>query len=220
MGRTISSPTFEGVFLVAEIILASASPSRKRLLEAAGIHPRIVVSNVDEEDPLYEKMNPREMVIALAIVKAHTVRELVDEPSLIIACDSTFEFNGVSLGKPLTTSNATDRARQMSGKSGLLHTGHCVVDTVRGVEISDIATTKVNFSELSEEEISDYIASGEPLTVAGGFTLDGLSSAFISSIEGDYTNVIGLSIPLLRAMTSHLGYTWRQVRDMSIGADS
>ncbi|MCX6430970.1 MAG: Maf family protein [Actinobacteria bacterium] len=205
---------------MAEIILASASPSRKRLLEAAGIHPRIVVSNVDEEDPLYEKMNPREMVIALAIVKAHTVRELVDEPSLIIACDSTFEFNGVSLGKPLTTSNATERARQMSGKSGLLHTGHCVVDTVRGVEISDIATTKVNFSELSEEEISDYVASGEPLTVAGGFTLDGLSSAFISSIEGDYTNVIGLSIPLLRAMTSHLGYTWRQVRDMSIGADS
>lgn len=205
---------------MAEIILASASPSRKRLLEAAGIHPRIVVSNVDEEDPLYEKMNPREMVIALAIVKAHTVRELVDEPSLIIACDSTFEFNGVSLGKPLTASNATERARQMSGKSGLLHTGHCVVDTVRGVEISDIATTKVNFSELSEEEINDYVASGEPLAVAGGFTLDGLSSAFISSIEGDYTNVIGLSIPLLRAMTSHLGYTWRQVKDMSIGADS
>jgi septum formation protein len=205
---------------VAEIILASASPSRKRLLEAAGIHPRIVVSNVDEEDPLYEAMSPRDMVLALAIVKAHTVRELVDEPSLIIACDSTFEFDGVSLGKPLTSAKAIDRARHMSGKSGLLHTGHCIVDTIRGVEISDIATTKVNFSQLTDQEIEDYVASGEPLNVAGGFTLDGLSSAFISSIEGDYTNVIGLSIPLLRAMTTQLGYSWRQVRQLSIGADS
>ena len=205
---------------MAEIILASASPSRKRLLEAAGIHPRIVVSNVDEEDAIYNSMSPSEMVLALAIVKAHTVRALVDEPAIILACDSTFEFNGISLGKPLTHANAVERARMLSGKFGLLHTGHCLIDTVRGVEISDIATTKVNFSKISDEEIEDYVASGEPLTVAGGFTLDGRSSAFISSIEGDYTNVIGLSIPLLRAMTTHLGYTWRQVRELSIGADS
>lgn len=205
---------------MAEIILASASPSRKRLLEAAGIHPRVVVSNIDEEDPFYEAMSPREMVLALAIVKAHTVRELVDEPSLIIACDSTFEFEGVSLGKPLTAANATERSKMMSGKSGLLHTGHSLVDTVRGVELSDIATTKVTFSTLTEQEIEDYVASGEPINVAGGFTLDGLSSPFISSIEGDFTNVIGLSLPLLRAMTTHLGYTWRQVRQLSIGADS
>ncbi len=205
---------------MAEFILASASPSRKKLLEAAGIHPRIVVSNVDEEDPIYESMNPSEMVLALAIVKAHTVRALVDQPCLILACDSTFEFNGVSLGKPLTHENAIARSRMVSGKSGLLHTGHCLIDTVRGVEISDIATTKVNFSTITDQEIEDYVASGEPLNVAGGFTLDGESSAFISSIEGDYSNVIGLSIPLLRTMTTHLGYTWRQVRELSIGEDS
>ena len=193
------------------IILASASPSRKRLLEAAGISPTIVVSNVFEEDPIYESMSPREMVIALAIVKAHTVREVISIPGLIIACDSTFEFEGQSLGKPLTPEVARQRSRMLSGKSGLLHTGHCLIDTEREIEISDVATTKVNFSELSDLEIDDYVASGEPLGVAGGFTLDGLSSAFISSIEGDYTNVVGLSIPLVRRMTMQLGYTWHEV---------
>ncbi|MFZ2228117.1 MAG: nucleoside triphosphate pyrophosphatase [Candidatus Nanopelagicaceae bacterium] len=193
------------------IILASASPSRKRLLEAAGISPTIVVSNVFEEDPIYESMSPREMVIALAIVKAHTVREVISIPGLIIACDSTFEFEGRSLGKPLTPDVARQRSRMLSGKSGLLHTGHCLIDTEREIEISDVATTKVNFSELSDLEIDDYVASGEPLGVAGGFTLDGLSSAFISSIEGDYTNVVGLSIPLVRRMTMQLGYTWHEI---------
>lgn len=195
------------------IILASASPSRKRLLEAAGISPTIVVSNVFEEDPIYESMSPREMVIALAIVKAHTVREVISIPGLIIACDSTFEFEGRSLGKPLTPDVARQRSRMLSGKSGLLHTGHCLIDTEREIEISDVATTKVNFSELSDLEIDDYVASGEPLGVAGGFTLDGLSSAFISSIEGDYTNVVGLSIPLVRRMTTQLGYTWHDITD-------
>jgi len=197
------------------IILASASPSRKRLLEAAGINPTIVVSNVFEEDPIYESLSPREMVMALAIVKAHTVREIVSMPGLIIACDSTFEFEGQSLGKPLTPEVARQRSRMLSGKSGLLHTGHCMIDTEREIEISDVATTKVNFSELSDVEINDYVASGEPLGVAGGFTLDGLSSAFISSIEGDYTNVIGLSLPLVRRMTTQLGYTWHDIIDQS-----
>lgn len=193
------------------IILASASPSRKRILEAAGINPTIVVSNVFEEDSIYESMPPREMVIALAIVKAHTVREITLEPGLIIACDSTFEFEGASLGKPMTSALARERSRRLSGKSGLLHTGHCIIDTEREIEISAVVTTKVNFSEMTDLEIDDYVSSGEPLEVAGGFTLDGLSSAFISSIEGDYTNVIGLSIPLLRKMTTQLGYTWHDV---------
>ena len=193
------------------IILASASPSRKRLLEAAGVNAQIVISEVYEEDPIYLSMTPKEMVVALSIVKAHTVREILVERGLIIACDSTFEFEGVSLGKPLTPEVAKERAHLLSGKSGYLHTGHCIVDTERGVELADIATTKVNFSRLSDQEIEDYVASGEPLNVAGGFTLDGLSSAFISSIEGDYTNVIGLSVPLLRKMTSQLGYEWHEI---------
>lgn len=200
------------------IILASASPSRKRLLDAAGISAKVVVSNVDEDAALYAAMTPKEMVIALAIVKAHTVRELVTEPALIIACDSSFEFEGRSLGKPLTEQTAIERARMISGKSGYLHTGHCLIDTDQEIEISDIATTKVTFSKLTNEEIEDYVASGEPLGVAGGFTLDGLSSAFIPSIEGDYTNVIGLSIPLLRRMTTQLGYSWPALKHQLIGA--
>lgn len=199
------------------IILASASPSRKRLLEAAGIAPKIVVSNVFEEDAVYDSMSPKDMVLALAIVKAHTVREIVNEPALIIACDSTFEFQGASMGKPLTPEMARARARLLSGKSGFLHTGHCIIDTDREMEISDIATTKVTFSELTDEEIEDYVASGEPLEVAGGFTLDGRSSAFISSIEGEYTNVIGLSVPLFRRMTTQLGYKWSELTDQLIG---
>jgi len=200
------------------VILASASPSRKKLLEAAGVDFDVVVSNVDEELPIYATMTPKEMVLALAIVKAHTVRELIDYPSLVIACDSTFEFEGASLGKPLSPEVARARARKLSGKSGYLHTGHCIVDLNRDIEISDIASTKVTFGEMSDQEIDDYIASGEPLNVAGGFTLDGLSSAFITSIEGDYTNVIGLSVPLVRSMIVRLGYSWHDLTHQPIGA--
>ena len=199
------------------IILASASPSRKRLLEAAGISAKVVVSHVDEDAEIYSTMSPREMVTALAIVKAHTVRELINEPALIIACDSSFEFEGRSLGKPTSPQRAIERGRMMSGKTGYLHTGHCIIDTTKGVEISDIATTKVTFSDMTDAEIEDYVASGEPLAVAGGFTLDGLSSAFIESITGDYTNVIGLSIPLLRRITSELGYSWPELKHQPVG---
>lgn len=202
------------------VVLASASPSRKKLLDAAGIDFDVVVSNVDEELPIYESMTPTEMVLALSIVKAHTVREIIDYPALVIACDSTFEFAGASLGKPLTPEIATQRARLLSGKSGILHTGHCIVDLNRGIEISDIASTKVTFAEINDREIDDYVASGEPLNVAGGFTLDGLSSAFISSIEGDYTNVIGLSVPLVRRMILRLGYSWRELTHQPIGAEN
>ncbi|MBC7463893.1 MAG: septum formation inhibitor Maf [Actinobacteria bacterium] len=202
------------------VILASASPSRKKLLDTAGLDFDVVVSNVDEELPIYETLPPLEMVLALAIVKAHTVRELIDYPALVIACDSTFEFEGVSLGKPLTPDVARDRARKLSGKSGYLHTGHCIVDLNRNIEISDVASTKVTFGEMSDEEINDYVASGEPLNVAGGFTLDGLSSAFISSIEGDYTNVIGLSVPLVRSMILRLGYSWHELTHQPIGAEN
>ena len=203
---------------MVQIILASASLSRKRILEAAGILPRVLVSNVYEEAPIYESMNPKEMVLALAIVKAHTIREIINEPCLILACDSTFEFEGESLGKPLSADVARERASRFSGKSGLLHTGHCLIDLEKEIEITDVASTKVNFSHMTEKEIENYAASGEPLHVAGGFTLDGLGSAFIQSIEGDYTNVMGLSVPLLRNMIKRLGYSWSDITNQFSGA--
>ena len=194
--------------MLPRIVLASASPSRQRLLRSAGLNPEIRVSGVDEEDPRYQGLSPKELVIALAIVKAHTIKREIDFPALIIGCDSTFEFAGESLGKPLTAEIARERAQKLSGKSGILHTGHCVIDTSKDIEYSDVASTKVYFSKMSDAEIESYIATGEPLQVAGGFTLDGLSAPFISAIEGDAANVIGLSLPLLRRAFIELGYNW------------
>ena len=197
-----------------KIVLASQSTSRRRLLEGAGINPTIIVSNVDEETDFFNAMSPADMVIALAVTKAHTVREQIDYPALIIGCDSTFDVDGVSFGKPGTPDIARERAKKISGRSGLLHTGHCIIDTAQGREIADRVTPKVTFSELTDHEIEDYIASGEPLQVAGGFTLDGFGSPFIPVIEGDYTNVVGLSMPFLRSAMSQLGYSWPEVKEM------
>ena len=197
------------------IVLASQSTSRRRLLEDAGLKPTIIVSNVDEETDFFNAMTPEDMVIALAISKAHTVREMIDYPAIIIGCDSTFDVDGVSFGKPGTPEIAIVRAKKISGRTGLLHTGHCVIDTEKGIEIADRVTTKVTFTDMTDEEIADYVASEEPLHVAGGFTLDGFGSPFIPVIEGDYTNVVGISMPFLRNAMKQLGYSWPQVKEMS-----
>ena len=197
------------------IVLASQSTSRKRLLVDAGLSPTIIVSNVDEETDFFNAMPPTDMVIALAISKAHTVREIIDYPAIIIGCDSTFDVDGVSFGKPGTPEIAIERAQKISGRTGLLHTGHCIIDTEQGIEIADRVTTKVTFTDMTEEEIADYVASEEPLHVAGGFTLDGFGSPFIPVIEGDYTNVVGISMPFLRSAMKQLGYSWPQVKEMS-----
>ncbi len=196
------------------IVLASQSTSRLRLLEGAGLSPLVKVSHVDEETDFFNAMTPADMVIALAVTKAHTVREQIDFPAIIIGCDSTFDVDGVSFGKPGSPEIARERALAISGRSGLLHTGHCVIDTEQGREIVDRVTTKVTFSNMSRDEIDDYIASEEPLHVAGGFTLDGFGSPFIPVIEGDYTNVVGISMPFLRSAMSQLGYSWPQVKEM------
>jgi septum formation protein len=197
------------------IVLASQSKSRRTLLEDAGLKPTIIVSNVDEETDFFNAMSPEDMVIALAISKAHTVREMIDYPAIIIGCDSTFDVDGVSFGKPGTPEIAVERAKKISGRTGLLHTGHCIIDTGRGIEIADRVTTKVTFTDMTDEEIHDYVASEEPLHVAGGFTLDGFGSPFIPVIEGDYTNVVGISMPFLRSAMKQLGYSWPQVKEMS-----
>ena len=196
------------------IVLASQSTSRKRLLEGAGLKPTIIVSHVDEETDFFNSMKPEDMVIALAVSKAHTVREQIDYPAIIIGCDSTFDVDGISFGKPGVPEVAIERAKKISGRTGLLHTGHCVIDTAQGIEIADRVTTKVTFTDMSDEEIHDYVASGEPLHVAGGFTLDGFGSPFIPVIEGDYTNVVGLSMPFLLQAMKQLGYSWPQVKEM------
>jgi len=197
-----------------QIVLASQSTSRRRLLEGAGITPHVMVSHVDEETEFFNAMSPADMVIALAVTKAHTVREKVDFPAIIIGCDSTFDVDGVSFGKPGTPEIAKERALAISGRSGLLHTGHCIIDTAQGREIADRVTTKVTFSKMTIDEIDDYISSEEPLHVAGGFTLDGFGSPFIPIIEGDYTNVVGISMPFFRSAMSQLGYSWPQVKEM------
>ena len=197
-----------------KIVLASASVSRRRLLESAGLKPTIMVSHVDEETDFFNAMTPADMVIALAITKAHTIREQIDFPAIIIGCDSTFEFDSQSLGKPETPKIAIERASRVRGNSGLLHTGHCIIDTTKDKEISSIVTTKVTFDNMTDAEIADYVATGEPLHVAGGFTLDGFSSPFIPSIEGDYTNVVGTSMPFVRKAFEQLGYSWPEVKVM------
>ena len=200
------------------VVLASASPSRKRLLETSGISAEVIVSGVDEEDSKLTSLAPKEMVIALAILKAHTVAKLVGNEHLVIGCDSTFEFNGKSFGKPLTPELATARCKELRGNFGYLHTGHCIIDTKAGIEISDVSTSKVFFADMTDAEIAGYVSSGEPLNVAGGFTLDGLSAPFISRIEGDPSGIIGLSLPLLRRAVNSLGLTWNSISRAAVNA--
>lgn len=198
---------------MTRLILASASPSRFRLLQSAGISPQVLVSGVDEESPEITALQPSEMVIALAILKAHTVKEMAPANSLILGCDSTFEYNGQSLGKPESKENAIARCKLLSGKYGYLHTGHCLIDLKQGIEITERSSARVQFAQMSDDEIEDYINSGEPLNLAGGFSLDGLSAPFITSIEGDPSGIVGLSLPLLRKMIISLGYSWPDVKN-------
>jgi len=199
------------------VILASASQSRKRLLDSVQIPAKILVSGVDEELPEITSLAPAEMVLALAIMKAHTVKREFDcgDNALIIGCDSTFEVDGQSLGKPGSRENAITRAKLLSGKSGLLHTGHCVIDTAQGIEVTDISSSRVHFAQMSDEEIENYVDSGEPLQVAGGFTLDGLSAPFITHIEGDPSGIIGLSLPTLRKIILNLGLKWSDITSVT-----
>jgi septum formation protein len=198
---------------MVQVILASASPSRFRLLESVGITPTVLVSGVNEEAPELASLSPAELVIALAILKAHTVRDKAPKNSLILGCDSTFEFEGNSLGKPITRDHAIERCKQLSGKTGYLHTGHCLIDLKQKIELSERSTAKVQFAQMTDAEIIDYVDSGEPLNVAGGFTLDGLSAPFITKIEGDPSGIIGLSLPLLRKMIISLGYSWPELKN-------
>jgi septum formation protein len=189
------------------LILASASPARLRTLQAAGLRPEVIVSGVDEDD--VEAENTAELALKLAQLKAVAVAA-TQPRALVIGCDSLLEFAGEVLGKPADAAEATERWQRMSGKSGVLHTGHCVIDTHREVWLGRSAATQVRFATLSDDEIDAYVATGEPLAVAGAFTIDGLGSAYVSGISGDPHNVVGISVPLLRLMFDELGFAWHE----------
>ena len=187
------------------LVLASASPARLGLLKQAGFDPRVIVSGVDEE--ALTAPTPAGLARVLAEAKANAVAGggLLDGGELVVGCDSVLELDGRALGKPADAAEATARWQAMRGRSGVLQTGHCVIDTAAGRQVSATASTTVRFGSPDDAEIAAYVATGEPLHVAGAFTLDGRSAPFVEGIDGDAGNVIGLSLPLLRGLLADLG---------------
>ncbi|PJJ04045.1 septum formation protein [Streptomyces sp. 2333.5] len=185
------------------LVLASQSPARLALLRQAGLAPEVVVSGVDED--ALSAATPDELARILAEAKAAAVAARPEiHGALVVGCDSVLELDGRALGKPADAEDATARWKSMRGRSGILQTGHCVIDTATGRQAAATASTTVRFGEPTDDEIAAYVASGEPLYVAGAFTLDGRSAPFIDGIDGDPGNVIGLSLPLLRRLLADL----------------
>jgi septum formation protein len=196
-------------------VLASASPSRRRLLEQAGIAPLVLVSGVDEE-AIEERMRHQpvpDVALALARAKAEAVAELADVPAgaLVLGCDSIFEVDGVRLGKPPSAEEALRRWQRMRGRSGTLHTGHWLIDSSTGTSAGETVSTVVDMVDAPDDEIAAYVATGEPLKVAGGFTLDDLGAPYVAGIHGDPGNVIGVSLPAVRRLALALGRGWPSV---------
>ncbi|GAA1955412.1 nucleoside triphosphate pyrophosphatase [Kitasatospora viridis] len=184
------------------LVLASASPARLGLLRQAGLDPQVIVSGVDES--ALTAATPAELALVLAEAKAAAVAGQLTDGQLVVGCDSVLELDGQALGKPADAEEAVARWRAMRGRSGVLRTGHCVIDTANGRSSSATASTTVHFGQPDDAEVAAYVASGEPLHVAGAFTLDGRSAPFVTGIEGDPGNVIGLSLPLLRSLLADL----------------
>ncbi|MEU9015538.1 nucleoside triphosphate pyrophosphatase [Streptomyces sp. NPDC048479] len=190
------------------LVLASASPARLNLLRQAGLAPEVIVSGVDED--AVSAPTPAELALALAEAKASVVAaqaDVVRSGALVIGCDSVLDLDGQAFGKPADAEEAITRWKSMRGRVGTLQTGHCVYDTATGHHASGTASTVVRFGRPTDAEIASYVASGEPLQVAGAFTLDGRSAPFIEGIDGDHGNVIGLSLPLLRKLLGELGHS-------------
>ncbi len=196
------------------LVLASASPARRQLLAAAGIAAEVAVSGFDEST--VDSPDPATLCLELARAKASAVAERwAAMDTLVLGCDSVLDFDGAALGKPADAAEATRRWYAMRGRSGVLHTGHCLIEVGTGKRAQAVAGTTVHFADVTDDEIAAYVGTGEPLHVAGGFTIDGRGGPFIESIEGDHGNVVGLSLPLLRRLVGELGYRltdfWRTV---------
>ena len=189
-------------------VLASASPARLATLRGAGVEPRVVVSGVDESQ--VSETDPATVAARLAELKAQAVVARVDpaDTSWVLGCDSVLALDGRALGKPADAAEAVTRWQDMRGRTGVLHTGHCLIDIASGAQVLRAVDTVVHFAAVTDEEISAYVATGEPLHVAGAFTVDGLGGAFVRGLEGDPHNVVGLSLPALREMFAELGVRW------------
>lgn len=200
-------------------MLASASPARLRTLRAAGIEPQVQVSDVDEDAAVvraerdYGPLAPDEVVLVLARAKAEAVAG-TRHAGLVLGCDSLLELDGERHGKPRDAAQAVERWQGMRGRSGVLHTGHWLVDlrtTPDGgsrATLGAVASTTVHFADVTDDEIAAYVATGEPLAVAGAFTTDGLGGAFVRGIEGDHHTVVGVSLPVLRDLLGQCGVVW------------
>ena len=193
------------------VVLASASPARLALLRAAGLSPEVVVSGVDEEAVTG---TPFEVARTLAVHKAETVAERLTGEALVIGCDSVLDLDGEAMGKPADAADAVRRWQRMRGREGVLLTGHCLVRTGdHPAEVVAVESTVVRFGSPTDDELLAYVASGEPMRVAGAFTVDRLGGWWIDGLVGDPGNVAGISLPLLRAMLGELSLTvpdlWR-----------
>lgn len=204
MPAEVARPTF---------VLASGSPARLRLLRQAGLTPEVMVSGVDEEaieramagDPVPE------VALALARAKARAVAPSTPAQALVLGCDSIFEVDGVRLGKPPSAGEALLRWQLMRGRAGTLHTGHWLIDRATGIEVGETVSTVVEMSDVDDAEIAAYISTGEPLEVAGGFTLDGLGAPYVAGVVGDPGNVIGVSLPAVRRLAGRCDRPWPTV---------
>jgi septum formation protein len=200
----------------ARLILASASPARLSTLRAAGLDPVVQVSAVDEAAVLAATgiHDPEEVPLLLAKAKAEDVASTLDTDDLVLGCDSVLDLDGVALGKPSGPADAIARWQNLRGRSGRLCTGHWLID-LRDPDdggtsgsVGGVSVTTVHFAQVSDEEIEQYVATGEPLQVAGAFTIDGLGGAFVTGIEGDHHGVVGVSLPLVRELLAQLGVSW------------
>lgn len=197
-----------------QLVLASSSPARLATLRGAGARPVPVVPDVDETAALGESIGHLTARLAQqkcrCVIDALNEEHRLDVPSVVLGCDTLLETEGHIYGKPGTPEAAIVRWYRMRGRQGIIHTGHHVVVVRDGTlhEMTRVATTVVTFADLSDAEIARYVATGEPQVVAGGFTIDGFGGPFITRIEGDPHNVVGISLPLVRQMLLDLGVGW------------
>lgn len=208
------------------LVLASQSPARLSTLRSAGVDPEVIVSEVDEDAALAAardahveaglgNLSPADAVLVLARAKAEEVAGTWETDALVLGCDSMLEFDGEIMGKPSDAATAIARWKAMRGRVGVLHTGHWLVDdrpAGSGATLGATSSTVVRFADLSDAEIDAYVATGEPLRVAGAFTVDGLGGPYVEAIEGDYHGVVGVSLPLLRSLLLELGLAFHELR--------